>query len=131
MGQFTIGGLAKAAGVGVETVRFYQRKGLLAEPPRGPGTVRRYGAGEVARLRFIKGAQELGFSLKEVQELLSLEEGGACGAVQRLAQTKLVTIASRIDCLRRIQGVLTKLERECAATRGRIKCPIIATLEHS
>ena len=130
MAEFTIGRLAKAAGVGVETVRFYQRKGLLAEPPRGLGSVRRYGPKEVARLRFIRAAQDLGFSLSEVQELLSLEDGGACRAVQDLAQTKLDVIGERIEGLKRVQHALAKLVRQCVATKGKVKCPIIDTLQH-
>ena len=104
MDGFTIGRLARAAGVGIETVRFYQRKGLLAEPPRGLGSIRRYGPEDVARLRFIRAAQELGFSLSEVHELLSLEDGGTCCAVQALAQAKLDVIRERIDGLKRMQG---------------------------
>ena len=130
MGGFTIGRLAKAAGVGVETVRFYQRKKLLAEPPRGLGSVRRYGSEDVARLRFIRAAQELGFSLSEVHELLSLEEGGACSAVQALAQAKLDVICERIEGLRRVQGALTSLLGQCVTRKGRVKCPIISTLQH-
>src|SRR3954468_24758812 len=68
----TIGGLAKAAGVGVETIRYYQRRGLLTEPARPPGEVRRYGEGDVKRLRFIRSAQAAGFTLNEISELLDL-----------------------------------------------------------
>ncbi|HLW74851.1 MAG TPA: MerR family DNA-binding protein [Gammaproteobacteria bacterium] len=131
MGEFTIGRLAKAAGVGVETVRFYQRKKLLAEPPRGLGSIRRYSLEDVARLRFIRAAQELGFSLGEVSELLSLEDGGSCRAVQRLAQAKLDVIRERIEGLKRVQRALTTLLGQCSVTKGRVKCPIIASLEHS
>lgn len=130
MGEFTIGRLAKAAGVGVETVRFYQRKGLVAEPPRGLGSVRHYNDSDVARLRFIKAAQELGFSLGEIQELLSLEAGGACRSVQRLAQAKLEVIERRIVGLKRVQRALKVLITQCATTSGRVQCPIIATLQN-
>lgn len=129
MSEFTIGRLAKAAGVGVETVRFYQRKGLVAEPPRGLGSVRHYSDGDVARLRFIKAAQELGFSLSEVEELLGLEEGGSCSAVRQLASAKLDIVAARILGLKRIQKVLGQLVRQCETSRGRVRCPIISSLE--
>lgn len=129
MKSLTIGRLAKASNVSVETVRFYQRKGLLREPPRGLGSVRLYDAADAARLRFIKAAQDLGFSLKEVAELLSLEEGGSCSAVRELAQAKLDDVAARIAGLRRIQRVLGELARQCAESRGRVRCPIIDSLE--
>jgi DNA-binding transcriptional MerR regulator len=74
----TIGGLAKAAGVNVETIRFYQRKGLMREPDRPPGGIRRYGEADLARVRFIKSAQRLWFSLDEVGDLLKLEDGSHC-----------------------------------------------------
>ena len=74
----SIGALAKAAGVNVETIRFYQRKGLLVEPRRRYGEIRRYGAGEVARVRFVKAAQRLGFSLDEIAGLLRLDDGAHC-----------------------------------------------------
>ncbi|MCW3717648.1 MerR family transcriptional regulator, partial [Burkholderia cenocepacia] len=73
--NWTIGALATAADVGVETIRFYQRKGLLSEPHKPYGGIRRYGAADVARLRFVKSAQRLGFTLEEVGELLRLEDG--------------------------------------------------------
>src|SRR5574337_1154962 len=75
---FSIGAFAKAAGVNVETIRFYQRKRLLAEPARPPGGIRRYGNAEVARVKFVKSAQRLGFSLDEVAQLLRLEDGTHC-----------------------------------------------------
>lgn len=128
MNALTIGVLAKAAGVGVETVRFYQRKGLLLEPPRGLGSVRRYRAMDIERLRFIKAAQELGFSLNEVRELLSLEEGGSCRDVRRLAETKLLLVEERVAGLKRIERVLAKLVKQCKVSRGRVCCPIIDSL---
>lgn len=129
MSEFTIGRLAKAAGVGVETVRFYQRKGLVAEPPRGLGSVRHYSESDVARLRFIKAAQELGFSLSEVEELLGLEEGGSCSAVRQMATAKLDIVVARILGLKRIQKVLGQLVHQCETSRGRVRCPIISSLE--
>lgn len=128
MNELTIGGLAKAADIGVETVRYYQRRGLMPEPPRGYGSIRRYGPGEVERLRFIRAAQDLGFSLKEVEELLSLEQGGGCRAVKRLAEEKLVRVQERIAGLKRIEHTLTALVQRCETTRGRMSCPIIQSL---
>lgn len=131
MHELTIGRLAQTAGVGVETVRFYQRKGLVAEPPRPHGGVRRYGRAEVERIRFIRAAQELGFSLADIARLLSLEDGDACDDVQRLAEQKLQGVRQRLANLRRIESALSTLVEQCKATDGHIRCPIIATLASS
>ena len=128
MNELTIGRLAKAAGVGVETVRYYQRRGLMPEPPRGYGSIRRYGPGNVDRLRFIRAAQDLGFSLKEVEDLLSLERGGSCRAVERLAERKLAVVRERIAGLKRVEHTLATLVQRCETTRGRMSCPIIESL---
>lgn len=128
MSELTIGGLAKAAGVGVETVRYYQRRRLMPEPPRSYGTVRRYRAADVERLRFIKAAQELGFSLKEITELLRLEQGGSCHAVEHLAQEKLTVVRARIAGLKHMERTLAALVSQCETTRGRLRCPIIQSL---
>lgn len=128
MRELTIGGLAKAADVGVETVRYYQRRGLLPEPPRGYSGIRRYGPGDVDRLRFIRAAQDLGFSLKEVAELMSLEQGGSCRAVEKLAKGKLTLVQERIAGLKRIERTLAVLVRRCEVTRGRMSCPVIQSL---
>lgn len=124
----TIGRIAEAAGVNVETVRFYQRLGLLAEPPRPPGGVRRYGGEFVARLRFIKRAQQLGFSLAEIQRLLVLEDPQSCGKARSLAAEKLALVEARIADLDRMRGVLKELVARCDVRRGKVACPIIATL---
>jgi len=124
----TIGRVAKAAGVNVETIRFYQRLGLVAEPARPPGRVRRYGGESVARLRFIKRAQQLGFSLAEVQRLLVLEDPQSCGKARSLAAEKLALVEARIVDLERMRGVLKELVARCDLRRGKVTCPIIATL---
>lgn len=124
----TIGRLAEAAGVNVETIRFYQRQSLLPEPPRPPGGARRYGVEFVARLRFIKRAQQLGFSLAEVQRLLVLEDPQSCGKARSLAAEKLALVEARIADLVRMRGVLKELVARCDVRRGRVACPIIATL---
>ncbi|MFY9316696.1 MAG: Hg(II)-responsive transcriptional regulator [Burkholderiales bacterium] len=126
--NLTIGRVAEAAGVNVETVRFYQRSGLLAEPVRPPGGVRRYGAEFVGRLRFIKRAQQLGFSLAEIQRLLVLEDPQSCSKARALAAEKLALVEARLADLDRMRGVLKDLVARCDVRRGKVACPIIATL---
>ena len=124
----TIGRVAEAAGVNVETIRFYQRLGLLAEPPRPPGGVRRYGGEFVSRLRFVKRAQQLGFSLAEIQRLLVLEDPQSCGKARTLAAEKLALVEARLADLQRMRGILKELVARCDVRRGKVACPIIATL---
>lgn len=130
MNGMTISGLARAANVGVETMRYYQRRGLMPEPARDYGRIRRYGRDNVDRLRFIRAAQDLGFSLIEVEELLSLEQGGSCRAVEKLAEGKLALVRERIASLKRLERTLTALVQRCEATRGRMHCPIIQSLHN-
>ncbi len=87
--SLTIGAFAKAAGVNVETIRFYQRKALLPEPDKPYGSIRRYGEADVARVKFVKSAQRLGFSLDEVAGLLRLDDGAHCDEARVLAEQKL------------------------------------------
>lgn len=129
--SFSIGSLAAAAGVSVETIRFYQREGLLAEPERPPGGMRRYGDTEVARLRFIKSAQRLGFSLQGVAELLRLDDGSGCAIARTRAQEKLQEVRARLADLTRMEAALTALVEKCAVSRGTVRCPLIASLELS
>jgi len=126
---FTIGALAGAAGVNVETVRFYQRRGLMSEPPRPHGGIRRYTGVDLARVRFIKAAQRLGFSLDEVSELLELEDGTQCRIARGLAERKLVDVRRKLADLRRIETVLGQLVARCKSARGALKCPLIASLQ--
>jgi MerR family transcriptional regulator, mercuric resistance operon regulatory protein len=128
MPDLTIGGVAKAAGVNVETVRYYQRCGLVAEPPRPPGGVRRYSAETVARLRFIKRAQELGFSLADIGRLLALGDPQSCGKARALAAEKLALVRARLADLGRLERMLASLIRRCDAAKGRVSCPIIESL---
>jgi MerR family mercuric resistance operon transcriptional regulator len=133
--NLTIGAFARAAGVNVETIRFYQQKGLLPAPQRAPGTIRRYGTADVARLRFVKAAQRLGFSLDEIGQLLSLEDGTHCDAARVLAEHKLCDVRERLAALRRIEAALAGLVDDCcaAATQagpaGAVSCPLIASLQ--
>ena len=124
----TIGRLAERAGVGVETVRFYQREGLVDVPPRPPGGQRRYAPGVARRIAFIKRAQRLGFTLDEVRSLLLLEDGQGCGAARALAQAKLEAIEARMADLKRMRQALGSLVAECGSGRGRRRCPIIDSL---
>ncbi len=127
----TIGALAETAGVNVETIRFYQRKGLMPEPEKPYGSIRRYGAAELARVRFIKSAQRLGFSLEEVGELLKLEDGARCSEARQLAEQKLVDVRQKLSDLQRIETVLAGLVARCSAVRGRVNCPLIASLQEA
>jgi MerR family copper efflux transcriptional regulator len=131
MGTMTIGQLAQAAGVGVETVRFYEREGLLAEPPRRASGYRQYPEAAVARVQFIRHAKELGFSLKEIGELLELRlaRGVSCAAVQRRAMAKIEDIEARIAALRRMKRALAKLAATCGDRGAASECPILEALE--
>ncbi|MGK0547771.1 Hg(II)-responsive transcriptional regulator [Halomonas cupida] len=124
----TIGGLAKAASVNVETIRYYQRRGLLSEPERPPGGIRRYSAADIDRLTFVKTAQQLGFSLDEISDLLRLEDGTHCQEASALAEHKLGDVREKIDRLERIEKVLSEMVDRCHAQQGNITCPLIASL---
>lgn len=125
----TIGTLAREAGVNVETIRFYQRKGLMPEPDRPQGSIRRYGADDLGRVRFIKSAQRLGFSLDEVADLLGLDDGTQCQQAREQALKKLTDVRSRIADLNRIEAALADLVTRCSAQRGRVRCPLIDALK--
>ena len=127
--NLTIGALASASGVAVETIRFYQREGLVAEPVRPPGGIRRYGEADVARLKFIKSAQRLGFGLRDVAELLRLDDGGGCSVVRAKAQAKLDEVRERLADLQRMESTLAELVDRCAVSRGTVRCPLIASLQ--
>lgn len=123
----TIGRLARAAGINVETIRYYQRIGLIEEPPRPSQGYRRYPAETVARIRFIKRAQELGFTLQEVQELLSLHDGD-CDEARLLAEKKRAVIQARINDLQAIQAELETLIEACRSSDGQHRCALIERL---
>jgi MerR family transcriptional regulator, mercuric resistance operon regulatory protein len=125
-----IGGLAAAAGVGVETVRYYQRRGLLPEPPRPHGEVRRYGGEDVKRLRFIRSAQAAGFTLNEIKELLDLDASDDRARARALAQARVAALDERIEELRRAREALAALASACA-TKGRGPCPILTAFERA
>lgn len=129
MENLTIGGFAQAAGVNVETIRFYQRKGLLPEPQRSYGSIRRYGTVDVARVKFVKSAQRLGFSLDEIAGLLKLEDGTHCDEARALADHKLRSVREKLEDLHRIESALAGLVQECGAAQGTVSCPMIASLQ--
>ncbi len=123
----TIGQVARAAGVNVETVRYYQRVGLITEPPKPPQGFRRYPRETVSRISFIKRAQQLGFSLKEITELLDLGEGH-CDDVRARAEEKRAHVVRQIADLERLRDTLDGLIRACESEHGTTACPIVETL---
>lgn len=125
---FTIGRLAVAAGVNVETVRYYQRIGLMPVPTRALGGIRRYGAGELSRLRFIRTAQGLGFTLDEIADLVKLDDGTHCKEAHDIAAQKLDAVRARLRDLQSIEKSLARLVRQCESHRGAIRCPLIDSL---
>jgi MerR family mercuric resistance operon transcriptional regulator len=127
----TIGRLARVGGVNLETVRYYEREGLLPKPPRTASGYRIFPADAARRLRFIKRAQELGFSLTEIRELLSLrmKPGARHDVVRSRAGAKIVEIDDKIRTLQRMKTALRTLTDRCDACAPRAACPILASLE--
>lgn len=126
--ELTIGKLATEAGVNVETIRYYQRRGLLTEPVRPAGGQRRYSPNDARRVRFIKRAQVLGFTLEEVGSLLTLEEARACAETQELAAQKLRVIDQKLADLQAMRNALAGLLRKCQRGSSQAGCPIIQVL---
>ena len=133
MAAMSISQLARSAGVGVETVRYYQRRGLLPDPrPQKTGTngIRHYGPDEARRLRFIRSAQNAGFTLEEIAELLRLDSSGDRPRAREMARGRIAELDRKIAELEKARKALSKLARECAAgDKG--PCPIIASFEGS
>ena len=127
-GRDTIGGLARAAGVGVETVRYYQRRGLLPEPARPPGEVRRYGEEDLRRLRFIRSAQAAGFTLNEIGELLALDAADDRARARALAEARVAALDATIEQLLEARNALAGLATACAKKDGG-NCPILSAFE--
>lgn len=125
----TIGELARLSDVHIETIRFYQRRGLLAKPIRPATGIRHYGDAEIARIKFIRSAQNLGFSLDEITTLLTLEDGAQCNEASRIAQQKLSEVRSKLAHLRRMEKTLSELLGECNKTKGQVYCPLISSLQ--
>lgn len=131
MESMTIGKLAREVGVGVETIRYYERRGLIEEPPRRESGYRQYPQDTVQRLRFIRRAKELGFTLKEIRELLALrlDPGTTCGDVRRRAEAKIGDIEEKIRTLRRMKEALQKLTLACSGHGPLSECPILEAME--
>ncbi len=128
MEAWGIGQLAKRGGVGIDTVRYYERNGLLAPRTRLASGYRRYGELELARLRFIRRAQGLGFTLREVKELLALSAQHDVRRVKRSAEAKLVDVEARIAALERVRDGLAKLIAACPGHGRAADCPILKAL---
>lgn len=129
MAAMTIGGLAREGGVGVETIRYYQRRGLLPAPQRAYAAgVRRYGDAELRRLRFIRSAQAAGFTLDEIAELLALDATDDRARARELARARIATLDARIAEMVRARDSLEKLARECSSGAAG-PCPILAAFE--
>ena len=126
--SMTIGSLANAAEINVETIRYYQRLGLMTEPEKPLGGIRRYDEDALARLRFIRRARWLGFSLEEIGELLKLEDGTHCDEAKALGERKLGNVRDKIRSLQQIEGVLDQLVEECCTQKDSVTCPLIASL---
>jgi MerR family mercuric resistance operon transcriptional regulator len=127
-GKLTIARVARAAGVGIETVRYYERRGLVLQPRKGLGSFRHYQPDHVQRIRFIKRAQELGFSLDEIATLLELEDGTDRRSIRRIAAARLEETRRRIADLQRIEGTLAHLLHDCEADGKALRCPIITAI---
>ena len=128
----TIAGLARKGGVGVETVRFYQRRGLMKTPPRGGhaghvGGIRRYGEEDLRRLRFIRKAQMAGFTLEQISELIALDATEDRARARALAKERILALDAKISELQQARAALSRLSKQCATSKG--ACPILAAFE--
>ncbi len=124
----TIGRLAKASGVNIDTIRFYERERLMPAPARRPSGYREYDAEALQRLRFIRQAKHLGFTLTEIAELLSLSDGTDMGAVRDVAAAKLADVESRIRELQRVRQALKSVVEACPGHGNPQQCPIVMSL---
>jgi len=131
MDGLTSGDLAKQANVHIETLRYYERRGLLASPPRGTSNYRLYSEDAVRRLHFIKEAQTLGFSLKEIKELLSLRAAPKtqCQDIRERAEAKIKDIEAKIRSLQGMKQALSKLVAECSGDGPITECPILDAVD--
>lgn len=126
--EMTIGRLAKAAGVNVETIRYYQRRGLIEEPQKPLGGQRRYPGSALNALAFVRRAQQLGFSLDEVKELMGLTETSDCSAARIIAERKQEVLSSRIAELERMRKQLNTFIAACKRNKDRRPCPMVVAL---
>ena len=127
----SIGKVARSAGLAIDTVRYYEREGLLEKPARSGAGYRQYSAGAVTRLRFIRQAKELGFTLSEIRELLALKiaPGKSCADVRARAEAKIADVEQRISQLNRMKRALAKLATACSGRGPTSECPILDALE--
>lgn len=127
----TIGALADAAGVNVPTIRYYERRGIIAEPPRTASGYRQYDQSVVRRILFIRRAQDLGFTLQEIQDLLGLRvhDPASCEVVEEATRSKLRSVESKLRELERLRGILNRLLQSCADRETTSECPVLALLE--
>ena len=132
MTTMTIGELAQRAGVGIETIRFYEREGLIETPRRTASGYRQYSEEVVRRLQFIRRAKELGFTLNEIKELLSLRvhAGVSCAMVKRKAEKKIADIDAKLRSLRCMKRALVELTKTCNEDGTLDRCPILNAMEH-
>jgi Hg(II)-responsive transcriptional regulator len=123
--------VAQQAGVNAQTLRYYERRGLLPDPPRTVGGYRSYGPEAVRRVRFVKRAQELGFSLAEIDVLLHLADGGpeSCDAARQLAEHKVAGLDAKIAALQSMRASLRRLIATCASPPAERVCPLLDSLE--
>lgn len=130
--KMTIGKVARRSGVGVETVRFYERNGLIPEPMRSESGYRQYSEQIVSRIRFIRRAKELGFTLREIKELLSLrlQPEASCADVRSRAEAKICDIEEKIRTLERMKATLIRLTQSCSNDGPVSECPILDALDH-
>lgn len=131
MDGLTIGRVARDAGLAIDTVRYYEREGLLQKPARTPSGYRQYSTDAVARLRFIRQAKELGFTLSEIRELLALRvaPGKSCADVRSRAEAKIADVEQRIAQLDRMRRALAKLATACSGRGPTSECPILEAME--
>jgi MerR family mercuric resistance operon transcriptional regulator len=131
MGTLTIGKLAKKTNVNIETIRYYERRSLIPKTNRRESGYREYSEDTVRRIKFIKHAKELGFSLKEINELLSLklDPKTPCSKVKNRAEAKIADIEEKVKTLQRMKKALVKLTRACSGKGPVIECPILEALE--
>jgi MerR family mercuric resistance operon transcriptional regulator len=131
MDSLTIGKLAERAGVNIETIRYYERRGLMPRPERRASGYRQYSPDSAKRIRFIKHAQELGFSLKEIDELLSLklDANTPCSQIKKHAEDKISDIEIKIKTLQSMKKALTRLTKACLSNGPVSECPILEALE--
>lgn len=131
MSSYTIGQLSRLSGAGVETIRYYEREGLISEPPRRASGYRQYPEDTLSRLRFIRHAKALGFSLRDIKELLELRvaPGITCADIRKRVEEKIADVRTKLDMLRQIEQALVKLTATCQGRGPISNCPILDALE--